>query len=166
MPLDTRESDGEVIDPAGVTFDALQATPWQPPTEAELAEAQAPTPDEMAEKILEPAGPTAEEVAAKAAAAAETLRLRAVADAANDAAQPVPVAVVEQAVVKAKLKPKDPDDDMLPVEEAAASMVDGFKESWLPAIRAKARSMGIEGSTTRRTWRGVFLAWGGPSILR
>ena len=60
----------------------------------------------------------------------------------------------------------NPDDDQMSIESAAGSMIDGFKESWLPAIRVKARQMGIEQSATRASWRNVFIAWGGQSILK
>lgn len=67
---------------------------------------------------------------------------------------------------RARLDSANPDDVEMSIEDAASSMVDGYKESWLPAIRAKARSMGIGDKASRRTWRGVFIAWGSASILR
>ena len=64
------------------------------------------------------------------------------------------------------LSSPDPDSEEIAIEDAAGAMVDGFKESWLPAIRAKATTMGVKDKASRRTWRGVFVAWGGAGILR
>lgn len=73
-----------------------------------------------------------------------------------------------EAVVKKKPKFQayNPDDDEMTLEDAARNMVDGFKDSWLPAIRVKAKSMGFEHKATRAQWRHVFVAWGTLSILK
>ena len=57
------------------------------------------------------------------------------------------------------------DDQVMDIDSAALTMVRGCKESWLPSIRAKARSMGYEEKATRREWRSVFAMWGGAGIL-
>lgn len=65
-----------------------------------------------------------------------------------------------------KLSSQNPDDAIMNIEDAASSMVDGYKESWLPAIRAKAKSMGMGDKATKREWRALFISWGGLGILR
>jgi hypothetical protein len=105
-----------------------------------------------------------------------------------DAAEPTepeaPVVVPEpqdaapepQPVVEPKLEPKpsvaikfsssDPDLTIMHLEDAAVMMINGYKTSWLPGIRAKATAMGHKELATKREWRGVFLAYGGVNILQ
>lgn len=65
-----------------------------------------------------------------------------------------------------KFQSEDVERELLSIEAATGTMIKGFKESWLPAIRVKARSMGIDGDATKSAWRAVFVAWGGYSILK
>lgn len=60
----------------------------------------------------------------------------------------------------------NPDDAVLDIVAACGEMLDGYKESWTAAVRAKAKSMGVGEKATRREWRGVFIAWGGVQILK
>jgi len=71
-----------------------------------------------------------------------------------------------QAPPTRKLQASNPEDEILDLENAASTMVKGYKESWRAAIAAKARSMGIGDRASKREWKGVFVAWGGHSILR
>jgi hypothetical protein len=62
----------------------------------------------------------------------------------------------------------EPDKDLeqMDLVKAASTMMVGFKPHWVHALRAKANSMGITGPlATKREWRRVFVAWGGPSYL-
>lgn len=60
----------------------------------------------------------------------------------------------------------DPEDQIMSIDEAASLMMKNFRENWLPAIRAKAKAMGAGETATKRVWRAIFMAWGGPGIMR
>lgn len=60
----------------------------------------------------------------------------------------------------------DPEDQVMSIDDAAPLMMRNFRENWLPAIRAKAKAMGAGETATKRVWRAIFMAWGGPGIMR
>ena len=57
---------------------------------------------------------------------------------------------------------------LISIEQAAASFIVGMNDNWLSSIKVRAQMMGypINGVQTPDTWKKVFRAWGGNSIIK
>lgn len=126
----------------------------KPSVEAKPEAVEVVTLNEIAE-VKPDAAEVAEVAAEVTAEAAEVAEVMAEAHAEPPAAE------------KKKLKfSENKDDNVMDIESAAFELIRGYKESWLPSVKAKARQMGYGDNATRREWRIIFAQWGGAHIIQ
>ena len=120
--------------------------------------------DEGEPKLFDTTTPTVAEVDAVLDAAREIFKepIPVVMDAAAHAA----FAEVFLPAARPRFDEPDKDAEEIDLNHAAQSMMVGFKSHWIPALRAKADSMGMKKvRTTKKEWRRIFVAWGGVSAV-
>lgn len=73
-----------------------------------------------------------------------------------------------QAEIKPVAEPVKAEVPLISIEQAAASFVVGMNDNWLSSIKTRAQMMGypINVAQTPDTWKKVFRAWGGNSIVK
>lgn len=53
-----------------------------------------------------------------------------------------------------------PDDIVLPLEQAAKMMIDGYQPAWLNSLKSYAIHHGLKDTAKKHQWRAMFARWG------